>query len=165
MSETKEVQLEIGNEHDLETKVDQTKVENAKNAFVEFGKELEGKVYLVPGGKTTATAILSFLENKAEFAAHESLGIVRAHEDVTKAFKNNKNELFLTGLCVEAVAYYVSKAGGVGLAEAKAFKDELFMPINEAMAKINEDKKKAEALQLEWAAAAQGVNVEDLETE
>lgn len=165
MSETKEVQLEIGNEKDLETNVDQERVEKAKTAFENFGKELDGKVYLVPGGATTANAILSFLENKATFAAHESLGIVRAHEDVTGATKKNKKELFLTGLCIEAVAYYVSKATGVGLAEAKAFKDELFMPINEAMAKINEDKKTAEALQLEWAAAAQGVNVEDLGTE
>jgi len=34
------------------------------------------------------------------------------------------------------------------------------MPINEVMAGIQEDKKTAEGLQLEWAAAAQGVEVE-----
>ena len=137
MSETKEVQLEVGKQVDLEgNNVDQKRVEDARNAFEKFGKELDGKVYLVPGGKTTSDAILDFLENKAGFSAHESLGIVRAHEDVTAAAKSKKKELFVSGLCVEAVAYYVSKATGVGLKEAQEFKDHLFMPINEAMAKI-----------------------------
>ena len=34
-------------------------------------------------------------------------------------------------------------------------------PINEAMAAINEDKKKLEGLQTAWAAAAQGVDMEE----
>lgn len=140
---------------------DQEKIDAAKEAYDNFGKELQAKVYLVPGGKTTGNAIVKFLEENAEWSAHESLGIVRAHEDVSSALKKTKKELFLGGLCVEAVAYYISKANGVGLIEAKQFKDNLFMPINEAMAKIQEDKKAAEALQLEWAAAAQGVEVED----
>ena len=79
---------------------------------------------------------------------------------MSASVKKNKKELFLGGLCVEAVAYYISKASGTGLIAAKQFKDNLFMPINEVMAAIQEDKKTAEGLQLEWAAAAQGVEVE-----
>jgi len=165
MSETKETTLKIEKSpEETVSAVDQKKVKKTQKAFEAFQKELETKVYLIPGGNETANAILRFLENKAEWAAHESLGIVRAHEDVSKSVSSKKKDLFLEGLCVEAVAYYISKASGVGLKEATDFKDFLFMPINEAMAKINEDKKKSESLQYEWAAAAQGVEVEDLKT-
>jgi hypothetical protein len=145
---------------DAVANTDSEKVAAAKEAYDSFGKELQTKVYLVPGGKTTGDAIVKFLEENAEWSAHESLGIVRAHEDVSAQLKKNKKELFLGGLCVEAVAYYISKASGTGLIAAKQFKDNLFMPINEVMAGIQEDKKTAEGLQLEWAAAAQGVEVE-----
>ena len=164
MSEEKTATMTI-EKGNAEPKVDQKRIDAAKEAFETFGKGMEGKVYLVPGGKTTADAIANFLENKATWAAHESLGIVRAHEDIKSASKGSKKELYLSGLCIEAVAYYVSKATGQGLEEAKVFKDNIFMPINDAMAKINEDKKRAEELQYEWAAAAQGVEVEDLKAQ
>jgi hypothetical protein len=144
-----------------ENPIDQEKIDNAQKDFMDFGNELQSKVYLLPGGAKTTNAILEFLETKAEFAAHESLGIVKAHDDVTKAKAKSKKELFLSSLCIEAVAYYVSKASGVGLKEATTFKDDLFMPINEAMARINEDKKALEELKTVWAAAAQGVELED----
>ena len=142
-----------------ESSVDAKKVEETKNAFIEFGQKMEKKVYLVPGKKNTAQSILAFLENDAKFAAHESLGIVKAHEDVTANLPKGNKEFYLGSLCIEAVAYYLSKYEGKGLADATSFKDNLFMPINEAMAAIQEDKNTAEQLQLEWAAAAQGVNV------
>lgn len=165
MSETKEVTLKVEKES-TEPVVDPKKVEAAMKAFVEFQKELGEKEYLVPGGETTGKALIQFLEDKAEWNSHEALGIVRAHEDITKALKAaKKGQLFLGNLCIEAVAYYVSKSKGTGLKEALAFKEHIFMPINEAMAKINEDKKKLENLQLEWAAAAQGVNLEDLDNQ
>jgi hypothetical protein len=162
MSETKEVQMTV--EKGVEENTVDQKVVNAKrDAFIEFGQELEKKVYLVPGKKKTADAILNFLENDAKFAAHESLGICKAHEDVKKSMPKGKSEFYLGSLCIEAVAYYLSKHEGIGLVAATQFKDHLFMPINTAMAVIQEDKKKAEGLQMEWAAAAQGVDVEDLE--
>ncbi len=162
MSETKEVQMTVEKGVE-ENKVDQDLVNAKRDAFVEFGQELEKKVYLVPGKKRTAEAMLKFLENDAKFAAHESLGICKAHEDISKSVPKGKSEFYLGSLCIEAIAYYLSKHEGTGLIAAEQFKDNLFMPVNTAMAVIQEDKKKAEGLQMEWAAAAQGVDVEDLE--
>lgn len=163
MAKEKEATLTVEKgEKNQEPKIDQARVDAAKKAFDDFGVELQNKVYLVPGGSKTGSAILTFLEEKATWNAQESLGVIRAHEDVSAALKKSKKELFLGNLCIEAVAYYVSKETGTGLAAATKFKDELFIPINEAMAKIQEDKKTAENLQIEWAAAAQGVSVEDL---
>lgn len=164
MSETKEVQMTVEKGTDVNNEVNEKKVNAAREAFIKFGQELEKKVYLVPGKKNTAESMLNFLENDAKFAAHESLGICKAHEDIMKSVPKGKDEFFLGSLCIEAVAYYLSKHEGVGLIAATQFKDNLFMPINTAMASIQEDKKTAEGLQTEWAAAAQGVNVDDLES-
>ena len=163
MEKVKETTMEISKE--TTPAVDEKRIELAKAAFESFATETSKKVYLVPGGTKTSGSICTFLEEKAEFAAHESLGIVKAHEDVVASTKKSKKELYLSSLCIEAIAYYISKASGTGLAEAREFKDNLFMPINDAMAKISEDRKTIEVLKQEWAAAAQGIKLEELQAQ
>jgi hypothetical protein len=142
-------------------------VASAKQAYDDFVTSLNNKVYLIAGGKKTGKALMTFLENDAEWSAHEALGIVRAYDDIESGMeKKGKSKLFLSPLCIEAIAYYISKANGRGLASAKKYKDTIFMPINEAMQRFNEDKKQLEELQETWNLAVQAnthnVNIENL---
>ncbi len=140
--------------------VDQDVLDKAKQKFEDFANTLQAKEYLIDGGEATQDSVLKFLSNDAKFVSHEALGIVKAHADVKSGLTDGK--LFLSFLAVEALSYYLSKHEGKGLSEATEFKEGLFDPINDAMARINEDKKTYENLQKEWAAAAQGIKVEEL---
>lgn len=145
-----------------ELKFDAKRVEDAKNNFEKFAYELQTKKYLVSGGKATGKAIINFLENDAEWTAHEALGIEKAYEDVEKALKSGK-ELMLPSLCIKAVSFFTGKVKGNGLASAKKYKNELFTPLNDAMGRITNDEKQYEDLRQEWAAAVQGIEVESTE--
>lgn len=165
MSNTKEAveaTVEKGNVISInqESKVDNKRIEEAKNNFEKFANEIQSKKYLVAGGKATGQAILNFLENEAEWSAHEALGVEKAYEDVEKALKSGK-ELMLPSLCIKAVSFFTGKVKGKGLAEAVKYKKELFTPLNDAMARITNDEQKYEDLRQEWAAAVQGVEVEN----
>jgi hypothetical protein len=167
MSNTKEAveaTVEKGNVISInhETKVDQKRIDEAKKKFENFANELQTKKYLVAGGKTTGQAILDFLANEAEWSAHEALGVEKAYEDVEKAMKGGK-ELMLPSLCIKAVSFFTGKVKGTGLAAAVKYKKELFTPLNDAMGRITNDEQQYENLRQEWAAAAQGVEVENTE--
>lgn len=142
------------------SKVDKKRIEEAKKNFETFAYELQTKKYIVSGGKSTGAAILKFLEEEAEWSAHEALGVEKAYEDVEKAMKSGK-ELMLPTLCVKAVSFFTGKVKGKGLSEAVKYKKELFTPLNDAMGRITNDEQKYENLRQEWAAAEQGVEVEN----
>jgi hypothetical protein len=139
-----------------ETSVDHKLIDKTKKDFEDFANEINKKSYIVAGGKKTGEAILAFLNNEAEWSAHESLGVEKAYEDVEKAIKGGK-ELMLPTLCIKAVSYFTGKVKGVGLAAAKKYKEELFSPLNDAMGRIANDEKHLEELKHRWAAAVQGV--------
>ncbi len=139
-----------------ETSIDQELVDKTKKEFEDFANDINKKSYIVAGGKKTGQAILTFLNDDAEWTAHEALGIEKAYEDVEKAIKGGK-ELMLPTLCIKAVSYFTGKTKGVGLAAAKKYKEELFTPLNDAMGRIANDEKHLEELKHRWAAAVQGV--------
>jgi len=147
-------------------KVTAADVAKAKGTYDDFVTTINNKVYLIDGGKETGKSLLNFLANDAEWVSHEALGIVRAHDDIETAMEKKGKILLLEPLCIEAIAYYISKATGTGLKAAKKYKDTIFMPINNAMQRFNEDKKQLEKLQENWSLAAQAnthsVNIEDL---
>jgi len=156
----KNVNLVIEKTKKEKDKLKEEKIKKAKEEYENFQKELEKKMYLVEGGKITADYLIYFLEKEAEWKGGEALGVVKAHEDVVKAIKENEKQLFLSALCIEAIAYYISKKSGIGLQEAKEFKNNIFMPINEAMGKINADREKLKELEYNWAALSQGIETE-----
>lgn len=150
------------------TKVDKAQLEeslnNAKAARDEFANELNKKVYLIEGKAAIGNQLLSFLEAEAKWTSQESLGVVRAHEDLSTAIKGiKKGELYLHGLCIEAVAYFLSKCDGAGLSKAIEYRD-MFTPINAALGQVRQDQQKLEALDHSWQQASlafeQGVTIE-----
>lgn len=157
MSETKKVKMEISKKA-ANKKIDNAKSEAAHKKFKEFSEELENKVYLVEGDHKH---LLNFLSDEAKWTSHEALGVIRAYEDIQDAHKKNSKQLFLSALAIEALAYYISNKSGQGLEQARSFRDNIFIPINNAMSSINEDRKKLEALQLDWASASQGIELEE----
>jgi hypothetical protein len=142
-----------------EPAIDQKLIEKTKQDFENFANEINKKSYVVAGGKKTGQAILNFLENEAEWSAHEALGIEKAYEDLETAMKTNK-ELMLPTLCIKAISYFTGKVKGVGLQTAKKYKQELFTPLNDAMGRISNDEKHLEELKHRWAAAVQGVETD-----
>lgn len=122
--------------------------EEAQEYFESLKKkqeELSDKKYLVDGGSKTQEIILSFLDNEAKWKSHEALGVIKAFEETEKGLKNK--ELFLSGLCIEAIAYYVDKVEGAGLKSAKRFSEDLFKPVNEVYGKVQYDRQELKKLQ------------------
>lgn len=165
MEETK---LTVEKTEKTEKKVDKKQLkkslDDAKAARDKLATELSKKVYLVEGKAKMGEKLLDFLENEAKWTSQESLGVVRAHADLKSAIKKSKKgELYLQGLCVEAIAYFLNKAEGIGLEEATSFKD-MFTSINSALGQAREDQTKLERLDQEWQQASiaheQGVNIE-----
>lgn len=143
-------------------------VENLKNELIELQEEVDKKEYLVNGGETFGQEVKNYLANDAKWTAQESLGIVRAHEDLSTAIENIKKgktkELMLSNLCIEAISYFLSKREGTGLESAQRF-SKLYAAFNEALAGVRKDSQKIEALKqkLEYAQQAldHGVNTEE----
>lgn len=163
-----EVKLTVEKTEKKESKVDKAQLEEALNeakaARDEFANELNKKVYLIAGKAEVGNQVLNFLESGAKWTSQESLGVVRAHEDLTSALKGIKRgELYLHGLCIEAVAYFLSKADGMGLEKAIEYRD-MFTPVNAALGQVRKDQHKLESLDHQWNQATlafeQGVTIE-----
>jgi len=134
---------ETSNEEQL--KGYQTKAEIVFKELQDLQEKNSKKKYLVDGKKKTQEALERFLVEDAVWKSHEALGVIKAHEEVKEGLK--KNELFLSGLCIEALAFYIDKHQGTGLKYAQEFKNNLFMPINEVYGKVQGDRQGVKAMQ------------------
>lgn len=135
-------------------------LESLKSELSDLQSEIEKKEYLVNGGESFGLTVKMYLEDEAKWTAQESLGVVRAHEDLMTAIQNIKKgktkELMLSNLCIEAISYFLSKRDGVGLESAKKF-SEIYGAFNEALSNVRTDSQRIEALKQRVEFATQSV--------
>jgi hypothetical protein len=131
-----------------------------RQAYLDFKKEYEKKVYLIPQGAGTLKALKLFMEERVEWTGAQFMGVVRVVEEIDKEINTKKRKKFLSGICIEAIAYFVQNYKAVGYEWARQFGDTIFKPTDELMRKLKEDRQKLMDLEREAAAAEQGIKVE-----
>lgn len=122
-----------------------TEAEELFNKVKDTEEKNSRKKYLVSGGKNTQKSILDFLTTKAKWKSQESLGVIKAFDEVETGM--DKKELFLSGLCIEAIAYFIDKNEDFGLESARSFSENIFRPINEAYGKVQKDRQEIKTMQ------------------
>lgn len=93
------------------TEFQQKKLDEAKKELEAMEKEHSTKKYLVSISKEDFAELKNFINEKAKWKFTEVLGV----EEVLKDFKKTKeNLIYIKGVAVEAVYYYLSKVEGNG---------------------------------------------------
>ena len=124
-------------------------VMRAKEAFEKKAKDIQGKQYLVSGGKKTLDALFQFTEHDMPWGAQEALGVVTIWDRLKKA--KEMKEPMLDGDAIEAIGYFVGKFTGKGYTSAKKFKEgDVFEPVTKMLTKVMQDKKELETLNDQW---------------
>ena len=112
-------------------------------------KDLQTKKYIVQGGLETAESLLSFLKNDAQWKFSEALGIIEAVKQVEEAKKaltgGKAKEVFVPGLALEAIYYFLTKVESKGLTHAELYVATL-KPISDALGRSKQDRESIDQL-------------------
>lgn len=138
--------------------LDTEAIEKTQAEFDSLKEENKKKVYGVEvKTEDTKTLILNYLSNDVEWRYMEAFGIPKIYDAIKKEKIKNGN-VYITGLEVEALAFYLSKSNGKGMESAKNFllmKDAIDAAYNLREA----DNRKENALMQNLEALKQGINV------
>lgn len=147
--------------------IDQEKIDRLTAEYESLKKENAEKVYGLPvKDETVRQLFIDFIDNDVEWKYMESFGIPKIHAALMREdIKNGK--IYLKGIEVEALSFYLMKAHGKGRKSA-----ERFLKMKESVDevyKIREaDNRKENNLLHSVEALKQGINVsgaEETETE
>jgi hypothetical protein len=138
--------------------LDNEAIEKTERELESLKAENKKKVYGINvKDEETKKIILDYLENEVEWRYMESFGIPKIHASVKKEKVKNGN-IYLGGLEVEALSFYLSKANGKGMEAA-----ERFLKMKEALDpayKLREaDNRKENNLMQTLEALKQGINI------
>lgn len=125
-------------------------------------EELEGKKYLIEGGKDMGLALHAFIMHEAKWKFTEALGVIEVVKTL-ESFNASKKEkdLMVGPLEIEALYYFMSKHEGVGLASAKSF-IEMLRAVNPAKSRKEEDTKKYEQIVFRIQSLEHGIDPEEI---
>ena len=139
-------------------KLDHTKIKSLEDQVKDLKEKTEKKVYAVKLSSNLLTTLIEFVENHAEWAQTESLGVIEVHKILSGIKKEGvkDNTIFLGSLPLEATHYFLSKTKGKGLKEAQKF-ISLFKPISIALEEIKKDAEAIQSLEKDLVAAQQGI--------
>ena len=141
-------------------KLDQTKINSLEDQVKDLKEKTEKKVYSVKFSAALLTTLIDFVENRAEWAQTESLGVIEVHKILSGIKKEGvkDNTIFLGSLPLEATHYFLSKTRGKGLKEAQNFID-LFKPVSIALEEVKKDAEAIQSLEKDLVAAQQGIDI------
>ena len=131
-------------------------------------KELKDKVYPVQvKDEEGLLDIISFIETEAEWNHMEALGVSQLSRELNKQKNKIKGgNIYLTGLDMDALNYFLGKAKGTGLTSAHNHIERMRY-INDSYQLVQSDRGRAENLgarmdqkQYEIAAAENGISVD-----
>ena len=139
-------------------KLDHNKIKSLEDQVKDLKEKTGKKVYAVKLSSDLLVSLIDFIENHAEWAQTESLGVMEVHKILTGIKKEGvkDNTIFLGPLPLEATHYFLSKTKGKGLREAQNF-ISLFKPISIALEEIKQDAEAIQSLEKDLVAAQQGI--------
>jgi len=113
-------------------------------------KEVATKLYLIEGGEPVATAVVDFLQNKAQWKFSEALGIMecirQVNEAKTNIAKKKTKEFMIPSLALEAIYYFLTKVEGVGISEAENYVKNLLKPVSDGLSRAKNDREAIDQL-------------------
>lgn len=157
MTEKVELKVEKNESTEESKKINPEVIEKLKEAIEKKEVELEGKKYLIPGGKEVATLIKNFICEDAKWKFTEALGIIEVNKIIQEFLTSGKKDFMIPPVALEATYYFLSKHEGKGLAEAETC-TSLLKAINQAKARADEDKKEYEEMQFRLQSLEHGID-------
>jgi hypothetical protein len=138
--------------------LDTKKIQSLEDQVKKLKEDTSKKVYAVKMSAGLLEDLILFIEENAEWAQTESLGVIEVHKTLDK-IKNEgvkDNTIFLGSLPLEATHYFLSKSRGKGLKAAESF-ISIFKPIAVALEEVKKDASAIQDLEKDLAAAQQGI--------
>lgn len=137
--------------------IDTEKIEKLSKELEQLKEDNKKKVYGLPVKNETTKKIFSdFIEFDVEWKYMEAFGIPKILKALQKEIKNG--QIYLNGIEIEALSFYLMKANGKGAESAQKFlkmKDIVDAAYNLRIA----DNRKENAMEQNLAALEQGINV------
>ena len=150
------------------TQFQQEALDEAEKELESLKKELETRKYLVDLDKNLIKVLQNFIYNDAPWKFTEALGIIEVKKEFVAVEKTGK--LFIKGLTVEAIYYYISKVEGNGLTtKSSSFTTiESYLAVVKAITttleKIKLDNESLREKEFTVAARREGLNLDSEET-
>lgn len=138
--------------------LDTEKIQSLENQVKKLKEDTAKKVYAVKMTAGLLEDLILFIEENAEWAQTESLGVIEVHKTLDKIRHEGvkDNTIYLNSLPLEAVHYFLSKSKGKGLKAAEDF-ISIFKPIAVALEEVKKDAEAIQNLGKDLAAAQQGI--------
>jgi hypothetical protein len=147
---------------DIESNLDQNLISELEEKISSKKDEIKNKVYAVTMSDDLFKKYENFINEDAEWAGTEALGIREINKQIQKIKKEGgiKNSVvFLGALPLEASHYFISKGKGRGLKSAEEF-ITLYKAFDQALGDAKTDAKEIRDLERDLSAAMQGISVE-----
>lgn len=113
-------------------------------------KEIENKKYIIEGGSKTASSLIKFLKEDANWKFSEALGVIESTKQIESAnseiIKNKTKELMVPALALEAIYYFLTKVEGKGLDTASEYVNNLLKPVTDALGRSKNDRNEIDQL-------------------
>ena len=141
--------------------LDQKKIDKCQKNLDQAREKLSKKVYAIKFEELNDfNRFNDFIHLEAQWKEKEALGIIEICKILEKAKKEGikQNTLYLQALPLEASYYFLSKATGAGLAEAKKY-IAMLKPFEVALNSIKSDTAEIQNLEKELSAAQQGIEI------
>jgi len=138
--------------------LDTKKIQSLEDQVKKLKEDTSKKVYAVKMSEGILEDLILFVEENAEWAQTESLGVIEVHKTLSKIKKEGvkNNTIFLGSLPLEATHYFLSKSRGKGLKAAENF-ISIFKPIAVALEEVKKDAAAIQDLEKDLSAAQQGI--------
>ena len=139
-------------------RLDHKKIAKIEGDLKDLKEKNSNKFYAVKLSPNILHGLIDFISTHAEWVQTESLGIIEIHKTLMQIKDEGvKNDtIFMKGLPITALHYFLSKQRGKGLKEAKTF-ISLYKPISLAHSEVEKDNLEIQNLEKELAAAQQGI--------
>lgn len=148
------------NDTDFISTLDDALINELKEKLEDKKSEIRTKVYAVSCTKEIFSLYKDFVENKAEWASTEALGIIQINKEIQKIEKEGIKDdvIYLGALPLEASHYFISKSRGTGLGSAMEFLT-LYKAFDQALSDAKKDATEVKDIEAQLTAAMQGISV------
>jgi hypothetical protein len=150
-----------------EPAIDQALVDKKTADLEALKKDSKGKVYPIKldsngiDGDAMLIAMITFIENEAQWKNMEALGIIEVSKALRKcqATGLKSGNIYLESLPIQAISFFLSKVENTGLQKAERHIN-MQKPFDEALRMIKQDTDKLNQAETELAAAENGISIE-----
>ena len=137
-------------------------LEDAEKALDKLREETSTKKYLIEMDQTGIDGLLVFIQELAPWKFTEGLGIIEVEKELITCSK--KGKLFISGLAIEAIYYYLSKVEGKGKLVTSNLKVTLetyigfLTPIMQTLEKVKADSALVSEAEFVVSARREGID-------